>query len=148
MNMYRYVFFFVLAIVLNYSLCFSQDYSEKLFVKYESSEIEQMKSQNAWDLELLSFFVEEGYYFVDMPEKPIDYITLQRVNPKTGELVSGYNISEKDIEDFNPLNYNCMFDEYKNRYYKVGNTGKLLVVQPAHVLANKIDNKKRIQRNQ
>ena len=146
--MYRYVFFFALSIMLSYSLCFSQDYSEKLLIKYESSEIDQMKSQNAWDLELLSFFVEEGYYFIDMPDKEIDYIELQRVDPKSGSIISGYSISEKDIEDFNPLNFNCMFDEYKNRYYKVGNTGKLLVVQPAHVLANKIDNKKRIQRNQ
>lgn len=123
----------------------TQNYSEKLLVKYSHEEIENLKKENFFEYELLNYFVEKGYKIIDMPDKEIDYVDLKKIDSETGEVVPGYIISETDLIDFNPLRFNCIYDETQRMYYKAGNTGKLIIVPTVADLNNKIDNLNRIK---
>jgi len=135
----------LITAVLFVGSLFSQNYNEKLLVKYTDKELSQMQKENPTQLDVLDYFVTEGYTIVDMPDKPIEYIELAKVNPKTGQVDSDYQITMTDLESFNPFEFNCMFDSGKPMYYKVGNTGKLIIVESYFRLQNKAENKKRIE---
>jgi hypothetical protein len=134
----------ITAVLLVGSL-FSQNYNEKLLVKYTDKELSQMQKENPTQLDVLDYFVTEGYTIVDMPDKPIEYLELAKVNPKTGQVNYDYQITMADLESFNPLEFNCMFDSGKPMYYKVGDTGKLIIVESYFRLQNKAENKKRVE---
>lgn len=136
-----------LVIMLFTTFAFSQNYSQKLLVKYTESEIDNLQKQNQSEFDLINFFVTDGYNIVDMPDKPIDYVELKKIDPKTGEIIEGEIITDTDLDNFNPLEYNCFPDARKRGYYKAGNTGKLIIVPTRPALKNRIENKKRINNN-
>jgi hypothetical protein len=106
-----------------------------------------MKQQNSNEFEVLEYFVDRGFYFVDMPDKPIDFEELVKINPTTGETVYDFDLSTIDFDNFNPLEFNCEFKATQKGYYKVGNTGKLLIVKHRIDIENKIENEKRTLQN-
>ncbi|HKK69029.1 MAG TPA: hypothetical protein VJ946_12490 [Bacteroidales bacterium] len=136
-----------LVVMLFTTLAFSQNYSPKLLVKYTESEVESLKQDNLQEFELINYFVTEGYNIIDMPDKPIDYVELKKIDPKTGDIMEGEFITDADLDNFNPLEYNCTPDAMKRGYYKAGNTGKLIIVPTRPALKNRIENKKRINNN-
>ena len=138
---------FVIVFVLGSFVINAQELNSKLMVKFDAETLENMKANNSMQYELLNYFVENGFYVIDMPEKPIEYIELKKINPLTGMIVNDYNVSLSDLTDFNPLEYNCMFEDYKNRYYKVGTTGKLIVVHAAANMNIAIENQNRLNKN-
>lgn len=135
----------LIAAVLIVGSLFSQNYNEKLSAKYTDKELSKMQKENPAQLEVLDYFVTEGFNIVDMPDKPIEYMELAKVNPKTGQVNHDYQITMDDLKSFNPLEYNCKFDSRKSMYYKVGNTGKLIIVESYFRLKNKAENKKRVK---
>lgn len=135
----------LITAVLFVGSVFSQNYNEKLLVKYTDEELSQMQKENSAQLDVLDYFVTEGFNIVDMPDKPIEYMELAKVNPKTGQVDSDYQITMADLESFNPMKFNCMFDSGKSMYYKVGNTGKLIIVESYFRMQNKAKNKKRVK---
>jgi hypothetical protein len=122
---------------------FSQSYNSKLLVKYDSQTLAKMEQKNNAQFELLEYFVDNGFNFIDMPDKEIQYIELEKIDPATGEVDDEYIITEADIKDFNPLEFNCIYNDMQRSYYKVGNTGKLLIIPTSSDLCNAIENKKR-----
>ena len=121
----------ILALMLTiFSAAFAQEFNPKLLVKYSENELIKMK-QISLDFYLTNEFrVTEtmGYYFTDMPTKPgTDVKQLKKININTGAELPDV-ITDLDLIDFNPLNYNCVpnFDQYA--FYEFGNTGKLLVL--------------------
>jgi len=135
----------LIAAVLFVGSVFSQNYNEKLLVKYTDKELTQMQKENPKQFDVLNYFVTEGFNVVDMPDKPIEYMELAKVNPKTGQVDADYQFTMADLESFNPFEFNCMFDSGKSMYYKVGNTGKLIIVESYFRLQNKAENKKRVK---
>ncbi len=125
---------------------YSRDYSPKLLEKYSYEELKQLETDSPEQFELLSYFVESGYYFMEMPEKAIQYEILKKVDLSTGKIDEGYVITEKDLNDFNPLSYNCNFKDLIRSYYKVGETGMLLVIPTTIELRIAIENKKRMEK--
>jgi hypothetical protein len=106
-----------------------------------------MKQSPNSDYEVLEYFVDKGFYFVEMPDKAIDYEELKKVNPQTGEVIEDYFITEADLVDFNPLEWNCEIKVDRTGYYKAGNTGKLLIVYQLSKIENRVENEKRILKN-
>lgn len=126
---------------------FAQNHNQKLLVKYDSQSLTELQQSPNSDYEVLDYFVDKGFYFVEMPDKAIDYEELKKINPQTGEVIEDYFITEADLVDFNPLEWNCEIKVDKNGYYKAGNTGKLLIVYQLSKIENRIENEKRILKN-
>lgn len=124
----------------------AQQYNTKLTVKYDVTKLNDLKQNHPDQLEVLNHFVEEGCYFIDMPEKEIDYNELQKVDPKTGEINYDHVITTNDLIDFNPMEYNCIYNDAGSNYYKVGDTGKLLIVPSESDFRIAIENKKIIEK--
>ena len=135
----------VFAITISLS-AIAQEYNAKLTVKYDIPTLNELKQNNCDQIEVLNHFVDGGCYFIDMPNKKIDYKELQKVDPKTGEINYDHVITVNDLIDFNPLEYNCMYNDTKSNYYKAGNTGKLLIVPSESDFKIAIENKKIIEK--
>ncbi|MGC9332365.1 MAG: hypothetical protein ACP5DZ_10900 [Bacteroidales bacterium] len=131
---------FIVVALFFVSSAFSQDYSQKLLVKYSDEEIQNMKANNPNEFELLNYFVENGFHIIDMPDKPIDYKELVKIDDATKE------ITDSDLVGFNPLEYEACIYGSERQYFKAGNTGKLVIIPKASQLRNQIENIKRIEK--
>lgn len=119
---------------------FSQDYNEKLLVKYAEDEIKTLKKENPQEYELLNYFVENGFRIIDMPDKPIEHKELIKIEDESKQITSS------DLSGFNPLEYkDCIYGS-ERQYFKAGNTGKLIIIPKASRLRNEIENRKRIEK--
>ncbi len=125
---------------------FSQ-HNEKLLVKYDVASLDQLKQNNPNEYNFLVYYVDKGTYFVEMPSKPINYIDLEKVNPLTGEINNNFSFNDIDFDNFNPLEFNCECDMSHSTYYKVGDTGKLLIVLSRSKIENRVQNENRILQN-
>ncbi len=120
---------FLITFILGFTLfSYSQEINQKLLVKFSTTELQEMKLNNPDNYNFMDYFVSDALYFVDMPPKDIEYKELIRINPQDGKMSSNQAITEADLENFNPLEYNVEYDLTKTTYYLAGNTGKLLVV--------------------
>ena len=141
------IFLLTVFVALASVSLFSQNVNSKLLVKFEQETLTEMKQQNSSEFEVLEYYVDRGFHFVDMPDKPIDFEELEKINPKTGETVYDFDLSTIDLDNFNPLEFNCEIKANQKGYYKVGITGKLLIVKHRVDIENKIENEKRILEN-
>jgi hypothetical protein len=138
--------FMILASIIMVGTVYSQNFNEKLLSRYSKAELMELKTGNPQQLELLDFFVSEGFHIINMPDKPIDYIELKKIDTNTGIINHDYMITDADLENFNPLEYNCMYHATEKRFYKAGNTGKLIVVPTSSSMVNRVENKQRINK--
>jgi hypothetical protein len=134
---------FIILVISASNLC-GQDLNPKLLARYNSETLMDMKNSNSFQYEVLNHFVEEGFLITEMPEKQISYLELYKINPNTGEIDPSYNITEADLVNFNPMEFNCMYEQNKNRYYKAGNTGKLIIVHSHDDISIAVENKIRL----
>lgn len=119
---------------------FSQGFNAKLLVKYDEKTLTELKNNNSVEFEYLNLYVTKACSFVIMPEKPINYIDLKKIDINTGETIENYIINEEDIKDFNPFLYNIKLNYDWNTFYKVGNTGKMLKVWAEKDIRNEAEN--------
>ena len=109
----------VLILALACHASYSQDnadFNSKLSSKFTTEELQEISKAYPDSILFLNYIAEKGYYFIEFPkEKEIPHKIIE-------------NITLKDLETFNIFNYNIEFLDNKNNYYKLGNTGKLLVV--------------------
>jgi hypothetical protein len=106
----------------------------RLYAKYDKSYLEKISKENPQQLEKMNFFVEKAGYIIDMPGKPIQYKELVRLSDNSKD------ISLEEIKNFNPYLYNCKNDVSRTTYYKIGNTGKLLIMRSLQELNRMYDN--------
>jgi hypothetical protein len=139
-------FFVFIAFMLGVTYCFAQNVNQKLLVKYSNQAVTEMKVQNPDGYNFLEYFVSEACYVIDMPEKRIDFTELQRIDPLTGELSANQVITEEDLDNFNPLEYNIEYLTDQSRYYSAGNTGKIIVVPSYYTIKNAAENKERVNK--
>ncbi len=121
---------------------FSQNHNSKLLSKYDDQVLSEMQTKNESQYEFLKYYVNNGYRFIDMPDKSIQYQELEKINPKTGEPIEDYVITESDLIDFNPLEFSCQYSDNQRNYYKFGNTGKLLIIPTTSDIQLALDNSK------
>lgn len=138
--------FFLVAFLLGFSYCFSQSIDGKLLVKYDSQNLQKMKVENPDDYDFLSYFVESAWYIADMPDKAIDTKELVRIDPITGEVSSNQVITDGDLDNFNPLEYDVETDASISNYYIAGNTGKIVIIPARGIIENAVANNKRINK--
>lgn len=141
------LFFIVMLMSFTSISLYAQDYNAKLLVKYDTEALSSMKQQNSNEFDFINYYVDHGFYFVEMPDKPIDYVDLEKINPQTGEIVEDFQFSQLDFDNFNPFEFNCTFQADRSSYYKVGDTGMLLIVLGRAKMENKIENEKRVLQN-
>ncbi|MDD3686657.1 MAG: hypothetical protein PHE56_07815 [Bacteroidales bacterium] len=139
-------FYVFITFMLGVTYCFAQNANDKLLVKYSDQAITDMKVQDPEGYNFLEYFVSEACYVIDMPEKRIDFTELQRIDPLTGELSANQEITEEDLDNFNPLEYNIEYLTDQSRYYAAGNTGKIVVVPSYYTIKNAAENKERVSK--
>jgi len=119
---------FLLAFIFGSFICNAQEVNQKLLVKFDANELKEMKKTNVENLNFLEYYVSDALYFVPVPDKPVNYKELVRINPKTKAISENQTITQADIDDFNPLEYDISYEPDRYTYYLAGNTGMLLVV--------------------
>lgn len=136
----------LIAFILGFSFCYAQETNQKLLVKFDANELKEMKKTNSDNFDFLEYYVSEALYFVPLPNKHVDYKELIRINPKTKELSENQIITEADLDNFNPLEYDISYELDKYTYYLAGNTGMLLVVPSQRDLKLGSDNRIKLQK--
>lgn len=116
-----------------------QTFDSRLLTKYDKSSLDKMQQDNPEQINFLNYYVEHAGYIVDMPEKPIDYVDLVRLSNNSKA------ITLTELDNFNPYLYNCKNLPDKNSYYRIGNTGKLLIMVAMKNLQTQYNNQKRIK---
>jgi len=102
---------------------------------------EELNSMNPNAIKYFNFYVKNSYRIVNFTTtKPIDYKILYKINPKTKEIISE-KINYSDIVDFNPYLFSCETAQDKATYYKIGNTGKLLIMLSREEIEKEFRNK-------
>lgn len=133
---------FLLVFILFFTsvITFAQEFNQKLLVKYDEATLTELKKNNSVEFEYLNLYVTRACSFKDMPDKDIKYTELKRIDINTGEVIEDYEVSEDDINNFNPFLYNIKLDYNWNTYYKVGKTGKMLLVWAEKDIRNEAEN--------
>lgn len=133
---------FLLVFILFFTsvITFAQEFNQKLLVKYDESTLTELKKNNSVEFEYLNLYVTRACFFKDLPEKEIKYTELKKIDINTGEVIENYELSEEDINNFNPFLYNIKLDYDWNTYYKVGKTGKMLLVWAEKDIRNEAGN--------
>jgi len=133
---------FLAVFVLFVSVSFAQtEINPKLYAKYDKAYLDKISKEHPAQLDKMNFFVEHAGYVIDMPDKPIQYKELVRLSDNSK------NITLEEIKNFNPYLYNCKNDVSRTTYYKVGNTGKLLVMVSLQELNRMYDNYIKVKNN-
>ena len=93
------------------------EFDQRLLEKFSQEELIDLKENSPDRYNTISYCLDHGYYFVDVPEKK---------NIK--ERISG-EITINDINNFNFLLLDISFLENDYQYFKVKDLDKLLVVK-------------------
>jgi len=139
MKTIRFFSLFSLLIVFSMTAFSQQTIDNRLLVKYNQTELQKMQQDNPEQFEFLNYYVEHAGYIVDMPQKPIQYTDLVRLSDNSK------SISLDELTNFNPYLYNCNNLHDQNTYYKIGNTGKLLIMVAMKNLQTQYNNYKRMK---
>ena len=139
MKTLRFFSLFSLLVVFSMTAFSQQTIDNRLLAKYSQAELRKMQQDNPEQLDFLNYYVEHAGYIVDMPDKPIQYTDLVRLSDHSKSISLG------ELTNFNPYLYNCKNLQDKNSYYKVGNTGKLLIMVAMKNLQTQYNNYKRMK---
>lgn len=80
------------------------------------NELQKLEKNNPDSLNFMHFILKEGYYFMDYP---------------TGKSIDCENLpdfTKDELKQFNFFKYNLKILNNKQNYYKLGDTGKVLVI--------------------
>ena len=120
---------------------YGQQTDSKLSAVYSPEQLIQMKQTSPDAIEYFNFYVNNSYVITNfVADKPMDYKELHKINPQTKEILSDV-VKTSDIVNFNPYLFDCNPDMDKRTYYKMGDTGKLLIM----LSRKEIDKKFRIK---
>ena len=99
-------------------------YDARLSVKYSEEYIQSLSVEK---LSSLEFSLDNIYIIDENFEKNESLPELFRINNSTKEIIET-PLSNVDFDNFNILEYNYIQYYNKRNYYKIGNTGKTLVI--------------------
>lgn len=139
MKMIRFFTLFSLLVVFSMTAFSQQTIDSRLLAKYSQTQLQKMQQNNPDQLDFLNYYVKHVASIIDMPDKPIQYTDLVRLSDNSK------NISLSELTNFNPYLYNCKSLQDKNSYYKIGNTGKLLIMVAMKNLQTQYNNYKRMK---
>jgi hypothetical protein len=111
-----------LAFVLSASLVSAQEANSKVKQVYSEAQLAAMTSEQ---LQWNNFLAEELAVIQLAPEKASGLTDLTIVGRKDGQAIDPSTVT---ITDFNPLMYNFSTVLVQNAYYRVGDTGLVIVV--------------------
>jgi len=115
---------------------------QRLNDKYSIEYLNDLKSQDPAALDYLNYFVENVYRIIDMPDKQIACLDLKRV-----DVTNNQPITLAEMENFNLYKYNCTVLPDKRMFYKIKNTGKLLIIKSEKELKDSFSNDQRLSGN-
>ena len=120
----------------------SNGIDQRLNAKYSVEYLNNLKSQDPAALDYLNYFVENVYRIIDMPDKQIVCLDLMRV-----DVANNQPITLAEMKNFNFYNYNCTILPDKRMFYKIKNTGKLLIIVSEKDLKDSFSNYQRLNEN-
>ena len=121
----------LLLLALIYNDCvYGQDTTSsntdfRILETYGVDYVNRMELESPNRLTYLTYFLEHCYFIMDYPKgKP--YEDINSVTDKNG-VVSNLIIDVNNLSTFNVLNYNFKREQKIRTFYKIGNTGKMIV---------------------
>lgn len=127
----RYLTVFVLLMSISF-YSFSQleeTIDSRLLSKYSQEYLNKLKMDNPDEFDYLNFSVKNSYLIMDFTtNKVFDFQMLRKTDPITKQEIEVNTLDEID-ENFNPFLYNCEIGQKNQMCYKVGNTGKMIVMR-------------------
>ncbi|HBS85491.1 MAG: hypothetical protein A2W91_16925 [Bacteroidetes bacterium GWF2_38_335] len=140
--MKRYRLFLIILVLIIPAVGFSQttQINSKLINKFGSEYLEKLKVEHPDRLAYLNYCADNQCYIIDMPGKPVPAIELTKNGAE-----EGYQITSADLENFNMYDFNIVASVNDQKYYRAGNTGKMIIVRSEKTMLQKYENYKSIK---
>ena len=118
-------------------ISFSQkNYDTRLNTKYSDEYLQTLSKDKLNDLE---FKLDNIYYIEDDFKKNSGLQELYKINNSTKKIIK-QPLTNVDFDNFNILDYHYVQNYNTNNYYKIGDTGKTLVIISVKEYSNKFNN--------
>ena len=128
---------FILNLLFISMLSFSQmNYDTRLNTRYSDEYLQTLSENKLRDLE---FKLDNVYYIIDDFEKNSGLQELYKINNSTKKVVK-QTLTNVDFDNFNILDYHYVQNYNTDNYYKIGDTGKTLVIISVKEYTNKFNN--------
>ena len=126
-----FILYLIVVVSFNNSL-FSQENlkiepDSRLYEVLKSSYIENLLHNTPNQIFYFNYLLEHSYIITDFStDKDFEYNELRKIDPETKKITNEL-ITNSNLLNFNILKYKCS-NEGKRTYYKIGNTGKMLIM--------------------
>lgn len=114
--------------------------NSKLKTKYSQEYLDKLQAENPDRIEFLNFYIDNACYVIDMPDKPVTCLELEKIGAEQG---MEKMIDQKDLVEFNMYEFNIAPSFKDTKYYKAGNTGKMIIVRPEKDVLRMYENAER-----
>jgi len=130
----------LIAIIALFSInAYSQSFDSRLLQVYTKEYLQNLDNSK---LQALQLTLDSSYYFIDNFEKYNDLPELKKLDLSTKTIDESYQITNQDINNFNPFLFSFDRKYSQKTYYKFGNTGKTIVFYSNKELAEIINRNK------
>lgn len=112
----------------------------KLKTKYSQEYLDKLQAENPDRMAFLNYYADNACYVIDMPDKPVTFLDLEKLDAEDG---MEKEITQQDLVEFNMYKFNIIPSFKDTKYYKAGNTGKMIIVRPEKDVLRMFENAKR-----
>jgi len=116
----------------------------RLIAKYTEEELSEIQRNNPADIEYLNWFLDNAFVIKEIrnPESA-DIQKLRYLDKETK--MAGAEVTEYNPETFNVMEYKISILPNSSNYYKIGNTGKVLVFSSGEDLTRRFNEYRRMR---
>jgi len=137
----RLRFFTLFILMMGITFCstaqLEKSIDSRLLAKYSEDYLNKLHAENSDHLDYLNFYIKNCFTIQDFTEnKDVEYMLLKKTDPNSNKEIEINSIEGID-ENFNPYLYNCEPGNFQPNYYKIGDTGKMIVMESQAALKTK-----------
>lgn len=118
--------FIMLAIVMISSFTMAQEVSEKVEAAFSPEEIQELQ-QDPEQLEYWNFYADNVFVYNVDAKNWQDFDDISTLQPKSDN-TPVLTTENFDPETFNPLLYDIELEDKEIQYFKIGDTGEVLMI--------------------
>lgn len=109
----------------------------KLSIKYDAAYLKTLKEKTPAVFDYIYYFVNHSYEIIDYPVGKV-YPEINKINPKSRVIISE-PITPEDLNNFNIHNFDYSVKYDTRNFYKLGNTGKCLIMYSSSEIARQFN---------
>ena len=117
----------IASFLLISSVAISQTASDKVQEAFSAEKITELQENNPEKLEYWNFYADKVFVFNPNAKSADSFDDISTLEPKY-EDVPVLTAENFDAETFNPLLYNIELKDKELQYFKVGNSGSVLMI--------------------